>query len=859
MIQKPLDDCIGFVTDHNRIVIAVMLVLTAGMLVGITNLDTASQAGGDELGDTRPAQKAEYIAEHYDDGRDEEDAAVPAAVYVRDPDGNVLSKTALLDSLRYQRAVVGDDRLAGSLTEQDGERIVGAANLVAARAAGDPEARLDEQITALEGASDEEVAELVRETFAEGASTLHLLPTDYEPGTASATGHRMLFYLEPNEDGAAPSEATRVLYEAAEERDDPEYFTLGEHAIVEANEQINQDTVELILPVALALILAVLAFSYRDLVDVVVGMTGVIVSVLWMFGIMGWLGVSAGITMIVGPVLIAGLSIDFGFHVFNRYREQRGDGEPVRLPMRRAVRAVAIALGLVTITAAIGFLSNLVNPLAVIRDLGVGITLGIGSAFVIFLTLVPALKLSIDGLLERFGLDRRKRPLGHGAYLRPLLGGGVTLAARAAPIVIVIAVVAGASGAVAWTALDEKSFQQQTEETAEWKQNLPGPLAWEDPDFIHQSQYVQDTYRSPGDDESDRAQLLIEGDVTADGTLDRVDRGVETARDRGVVFERSGVSTVVTPASVIQSVAAEDESFAQTVADADEDGDGVPDRDLEGVYDHLYEVAPEQAALVVERTDGGEGSDGSRSTVDESSTDEYRSLRAIVPVERTSDLDERANDLRAAASTIEDGSDLTATAVGESTIVQAELAALTDGILQTLVIALSVMGVALMVVYRVAQGSATLGAVTVVPIALVVGLVVVGMYLLSVPLTLLTALLMSLVVGLGVDYNIHISDRFAQEFERTPDAYGALRTAVTGTGGALLGSTLTSVGAFGSLLLHPHPQMTSFGTMVILALVTSFLVSVFVLPSLLLVWARYVTEVPGADRANEDGAAPAED
>jgi len=29
-------------------------------------------------------------------------------------------------------------------------------------------------------------------------------------------------------------------------------------------------------------------------------------------------------TMIIGPVMIAGLSIDFGFHVFMRYREQRG-------------------------------------------------------------------------------------------------------------------------------------------------------------------------------------------------------------------------------------------------------------------------------------------------------------------------------------------------------------------------------------------------------------------------------------------------------------------------------------------------------------------------------------------------------
>lgn len=844
MFDRLFDRSIEFVTDHNYVVIVVMLLLTAGMVVGITNLDMASQAGGgDELGDTTPAQKADYIAEHYGNESEGEENVSRAVVYVHDPDGNVLSRDALLESLRYQQEVTDDERLAGALTERDGQPVASVANLIAVRAAEDPDADLDRQIAALESASDEEVAQLVRETFTAESPALRLLSSDYEPGTASATSHRMIFSMESGEEGGAPSEATAALYEAAGERDDPEYFTLGEHAIADANQQLNQNTVELILPVALALILFVLAFSYRDLVDVVVGMTGVVVSILWMFGILGWLGVSAGVTIIVGPVLIAGLSIDFGFHVFNRYREQRGPDEEIRAPMGRAVRAVAVALGLVTITAAIGFLSNLVNPLAMIRNLGIGITLGVVSAFVIFVTLVPALKLSIDGLLERVGLDRRKRALGHGAYLSRFLGAGVTLAARAAPIVIVVALVSGAAGAVAWTALDEESFQQQTEETAEWKQNLPGPLAWEDPDYIRQSQYVQSQYRSPGDDESDRSQLLIEGNVTADGTFDRIDRGIDTARDRGIVFEQPGASTVVSPQSVILAVAEEDEEFASTVADADRNGDGVPDRNLEAVYDHLYEVAPDRASQVIERTDG-----------------EYRSLRVIVPVERTTGFDERANDMRAAASAVEgDEGGLTATAVGQATIGQAELAEITDGILQTLVIALTAMAVVLVAVYRAATGSATLGAVTVVPIALVIGLVVVGMYVLSVPLTLLTALLMSLVVGLGVDYNIHISDRFAQELEQGRDVRDALHTAVTGTGGALFGSTLTSAGAFASLLLHPHPQMNSFGTMVVLALITSFLVSVFVLPSLIVVWARHAPDVPGIDRPDATGATPAED
>ena len=70
-------------------------------------------------------------------------------------------------------------------------------------------------------------------------------------------------------------------------------------------------------------ILVVLAFSCRDLVDVIVEFTGVVFSVLWMFGIFGWLQTPAGMTMIIGPVLVVGPSVDYGLHVFMRYREER--------------------------------------------------------------------------------------------------------------------------------------------------------------------------------------------------------------------------------------------------------------------------------------------------------------------------------------------------------------------------------------------------------------------------------------------------------------------------------------------------------------------------------------------------------
>ncbi|MFC7081292.1 efflux RND transporter permease subunit [Halorussus caseinilyticus] len=821
-----------FVTDHNRLVVVVMLLLTAGVGAGVTNLQVGSAADA-STGDTEVAQKQNYIQNHYGDQNDS--AGTPAAVYVRDDGGNVLSKESLLESLRYQQAVRENETVAAALPEKGG--VVGVSNLVAKQLAGSPDATLDEQLSALESASDSEVEQSVKKALS-GAAARQLMPKDYEPGTASATSRRMVFQFETEADGSSLEgrTETHALYDRA--KDTTGYFTLGAHAQSDSLRQTQQDTFELVLPAALAAILAVLVFSYRDIVDVVVGLIGVLLSVVWMFGILGWLQVPAGMTLVIGPVLIVGLSVDYGLHVFMRYREERKEGDDIRGPMNRALSSVAVAIGLVTITTGVGFMSNVTSDFGVIRDLSIGITLGVISAFVIFVTIVPAMKVSIDGFLEGFGFDRRKQPLGKTRLLEPILGSGADLARKAAPVVIVAALVAGTAGGVMWNDLDRQSIQRDDGDIAEWKQNLPEPLAWDVTEFNQHSQFVNERYRSADQSDRRKSQVLVEGDVTDPKTLERLADGRERAAESGIVFEQSGTVPFVGPVSVMESVAAEDEEFASVFREADTDGNGVPDQNLEQVYTALYDAAPEKAAQVVERTDG-----------------EFRSVRLVVPIEPSASYETQTEQMRAVADTVGDDETLTATAVGRATVSAAESEQTAENILTTLIVALIAVFVMLMLVYRLTQGSATLGAVTVIPIVLVTALVVGGMYLLDVPLTLFTSLLMSLVIGLGIDYNIHITDRFAEELERTGDSYLALREAVTGTGGALLGSTLTSTGAFSALLLASSPALQSFGKLVVLALTLSFVVSIFVLPSLLVVWTRYVHTMPEGDA--QSGATPA--
>lgn len=828
MIPTAFDRVAGFVTRHNRVTILVMLALTGVMFVGMGMIETGDPSEDDmAFNETEIGQGLEYIQDHYNA---DEELNATEAVYVR-PDGNALSQESMSRSLAYLEEVMANESVADNLV---GRGVHGPPTLLGQAVAG-PDATFGEQREAIERLDAEAYETQVSTLFGNADLARVYLPADYEPGEATADSMRLLFefdeYTVDQEGMPVPDPAAeRALYEAAE--DDETILTLDQWASAEWADAQFSDTIWLILPAALLLVLSALAIAYRDIVDVLIGFFGVLVSLVWFFGIVGWLQIPADFSLIVGPVLIVALSIDFGLHVFMRYREQRAhttsrqadrDADPIRAPMRRATASVGVAFLLVAITAGIGFGSNVTSPFTVIQQFGVAITLGVFAAFVIFVTLVPALKVSADGLLERVGFSREKRALGTAGILASVLSGGVTAARRGALAVIVVAVLAGVAGGLAYTDLDREAFQHEFIDDDDWQTDLPSPLGWESHEHEYQQLLteVNEQYQSPREAQRETS-FLIRGDVTSGDALDQVALAEQRAGDYESVFSQRGVVAVTSPLTVMDEVAASNETFATTYHAYDPRNETLTEEEVTALYDALYSADPAAASEVIERTDG-----------------EYRSLLVQVPVTNGVDTTQTDEEMHALATDIEGDTELSVLPIGTATLSTAELGAIADSILEALLLALVGVLVTLAVVFRAVHNSATLGAITVVPIALVMGLVFGGMYLLSVPLTFLTAFLVAITIGLGIDYTIHITDRFAQEREAGRDSVDALYTTVRGTGGALFGSALTSGAAFSTIALHPHPQFTSLGLIVVLALTMSFLVSVFVLPSLLYRWAQW--------------------
>ena len=101
--------------------------------------------------------------------------------------------------------------------------------------------------------------------------------------------------------------------------------------------------------------------------------------------------------------------------------------------------------------------------------------------------------------------------------------------------------------------------------------------------------------------------------------------------------------------------------------------------------------------------------------------------------------------------------------------------------------------------------------------------------------------------GLGIDYAIHIIERYREELTHRSEQE-ALEMTSHQTGSALLISGLTTVGGFAVLLMSPMPLVRNFGLLTALTIVYAVLIALLALPSLL--WAgNRLTELVSRQRA----------
>jgi len=355
---------------------------------------------------------------------------------------------------------------------------------------------LGEQIETLENMDDEEYERLLDRTLsgesADDNIAIAFMPSSYEPGSTQADTRMTSITQSTAGDGANGMGGGAISDEIIDsqleirelaETHEQDYLVFGGGVITDEINRSMGDSLAIVGPLAMLFVVVALLVAYRDPLDIVLGVAGIVAVLVWTFGFMGWADIAFNQMFVAVPVLLIGLSIDYAIHVFMRHREQRetqrvsdqqtgseatreqreadGSGGTVRGSMTIALGGVGAALVWVTATTVIGFLSNLVSPIGPIREFGVVSSVGIVAALIVFGALIPAAKIEIDEFLESRGFDRRKRAFGTGGgRFSDVLTVGSTAARRIPLAVLLVVVLLTAGGAYGATQVDT-SFQQE--------------------------------------------------------------------------------------------------------------------------------------------------------------------------------------------------------------------------------------------------------------------------------------------------------------------------------------------------------------------------------------------------------------
>jgi uncharacterized protein len=703
----------------------------------------------------------------------------------------------------------------------------------------------------LDGLSDAQVTELYVDALAQmpeeqAALVTGLLPDGADAASGSADTGLMLVFLDTSHITGEGTEQWDQLIEmetgladAVADADLPWRIDASafSFALLFADDGSFNAELARLFGSAFAIILLILGFVYwlkpglgltrfgagrRTVADVLLTMLTIVMAISWMNGIavllgpdfLGVIGYLTEVSQII-PVLLIGLGVDYAIHLTSRYREEVGHGATTAEGVSRAVHTVGVALVLATMTTAVGFLTNIINPVPALKDFGIVAAVGIVSSFVLMLTFVPSVRLLLDRRAERAG--RLPAPaLGRTGerFLPQLMGRAAFLAERTPiPTLLVTVLLGGALGVWGLTELDTRFSAT---------------------DFVPEDSPVVATFDAIteefGGGFGEQTQVLLEGDLATPAAHNALVDAQAGLADVEHVSGFNGEAAVESPVSVLgMLLAPAPDGTPSPIADVAQDA-GVgedlkvdSDADVSALYTAMLDAAPEMADRVLDTDSAGAVELG---------------RVAIQTTAGETGARELAADLREVFAPVE-AAGVTAVATSNPIINNVIITALQDSQVSSLVVTLLAAMLLLVVTFWVEARRPLLGVLTIAPVALVVLWTFGMMAATGIPFGPITATIAALAIGIGVPYTIHITHRYQEDRLRYTDPAEAIRSTVRHTGGALAGSAFTTMAGFGILVTSSLTPFRQFGLVTAYAIGFALFAATVVLPSMLILWDRW--------------------
>ena len=535
-----------------------------------------------------------------------------------------------------------------------------------------------------------------------------------------------------------------------------------------------------VLMPASALLLALTVFAfYRSVFAAVMPLLVAAISLLWTFGLMGWTGIPVSILTAMLPSLVVVIGATEIMRMISGYyaglQEAKSQGAPPDRAMATQfmLRTLGPPAVLTVLTTALGFASNAVAGIAIIRDFGFATAFAILANGLLTVLLVPM-------LYSAFG----PRKGGVSAFVA--LGGVSAMAGRAFRVMrhrlAIWALVLAAVLCVVF--VQQASSLYVTNE----------PLTF----FRPERSLVQDAHRMQRDLAGIKVfyialQSNTEGAFRDPTNLQRL-ADIQAFIAKQKIFDRSL-------------------SLADIVSQANQQaGGGRPE---------AYRVPPTRK-LVAEYLLLHPPRD-----LEPYVSHDYRRANIVVRhnVRDSSTLNHHIKELKQVVGHYA-GADMVTSVVGENLMINAAADRLLEGQAAALVGLLAVVFFLMSLMFTSAKGGLIALVPSVVPILMILGV----MRILEIPINAGTVMVIVIAIGIAIDGTIHLFSRYSELCRSTSNYDEAVIETVKDEAAPVIAVSLALALGFGVLLLSDFTIIAQFGALAAATMLFSIFANLLITP-----------------------------
>ncbi len=542
---------------------------------------------------------------------------------------------------------------------------------------------------------------------------------------------------------------------------------------VELKDALFEDFV-LLGPLSALILVVSIVLLLRSWMAAIIPLITASVTIIWTFGVLGWIGIPINILSAMLPSLIIVIGSTEDTHMVAAFF--RGLNDDNKDPRGEAIQHVARHLGvpviLTVLTTVLGFASNLFTDIGLIRQFAIASTFAMVANGFVTLLLVPMLlswlgperRIEIEAPADKTMPEHIMSVFRHYQTHHPLATLGITAVMCAFFI-----------------------FQASTLYVTN------DPLSY----FPENRPLIQDTKRIHGDLAGIKV-FFIALDAGAENAFQRPDNVAKLAE--------------------IQAFMEKQKAFDRSISLADHLA--YVNREFHGGYEHL--ALPKTRQMIAQYLMFFQ-----RGDLDSYVSHDY-SRANIVVRHNISD----SHTLNGYISELEDvvlsivGTDMKVNIVGENLMVNNAAETLMVGQVKSLFMLLLIIFLIMSVMFTSFKGGAIALIPAIIPIAMMFGI----MGLLDMPLNPGTAMVAVIAVGIAVDGTIHLLARYNEKCRRTSDYQAAVNEAVDEESTPLIVSSLALSLGFGILLFSNFTVVAQFGALAAATMLFSIFANLLITP-----------------------------